>query len=251
MLGLSLSMWNAAMGGSGPAPWTPTDLGASLLDMWDAEEAGTLSLSGAAVTAWASVKNGYSAAQGTGAARPIYSATSFNSRPGLTFDGSDDVLIYAAQPFPSGATPSEIWALIDVTTAGATTGSKYAVSYGGSDNTTARALRRSSTGGVNKAAAVVDAVPSVEHPADAAGRHVWRAIFEATRHRIDIDGVEGTWTTETPGTGATRVVLGALQTGAATFFQGVIPFVAFTDRITDAETATLFTNYLKARGGIA
>lgn len=230
--------------------WSPADLGASLFDMWDAEEASTVSLSGSAVTSWASVINAYAAVQGVGASRPIYSATSFNSRPGLTFDGADDLLIYVGQPFPSGTTPSEIWGLIDVTTPGATAGSKYVASYGGTDNNTARAMRRSSTASVNKATAVVDSVPSVEHPANVAGRHVWRAIFEATRHRIDIDGVEGTWTNEVPGTGTTRVVLGALQTGLATFFQGVMPFLAVTDRLT-TDQAAAFTTYLKTRGGIA
>jgi hypothetical protein len=236
----------------GGASWSPLDLGDNLLDMWDAEAADTLTLSGSAVSAWASVKNGYSAAQGTGSARPIYSATSFNSRPGLTYDGSDDVLIYPAQPFPGGTTPSELWLLIDITTPGATTGSKYAFSYGGTTNSDVRALRRSSTSSVNRAAAILNAVATAENSVDVAGRHVWRAVFEGDGYRIDIDGVAGTKTVTTVNAPSvqTRVVLGALQTGAANFIQGVMSLAAVTPLLS-TDDAALMLAYLKTRGGIA
>ena len=235
--------------GSHYAAWTPAALGASLLDMWDAEEAASLTLSGASVDAWASVNNAYSAAQAVGASKPAYSATSFNGRPGVTFDGLDDVLVFAAQPFPLGT--SELWALLDVTTPGATAGSKYAFSYGGADNSSARALRRGSTASVNRATAVSNAVPSADHPTDASGRHVWRGVFDnSSGWRIEIDGVAGALTAGAPASGSTRVVLGALQTGAATFFQGVASMFAVTDTLT-ASQATAFTNYLKTRGGIS
>ena len=232
------------------AAWTPSALGASLLDMWDAEEEAKFTLVGSAVSAWFSSKNAYSAAQGTGAARPARSATSFNGRAGVTFDGADDALIYAGQPFPNLSSPSEIWALLDVTSPGATAGSKYAFSYGGLDNASARALRRSSVAGVNRGATVVSAVSGVEHPTGVGGRHVWRGVIEATQFRVDIDGVAGAYTAGAPGTGTTRVVLGALQTGISTFFQGVASMFAITAPLTDAE-ALAFTNYLKTRGGIA
>ncbi|HTM77999.1 MAG TPA: hypothetical protein VL133_10260, partial [Devosia sp.] len=70
--------------------WSPLALGASLLAWWDASQG--VSLSGSQVTAWADRKSGYSVAQGTGAARPLWSATSFGGKPGLTFDGIDDLL---------------------------------------------------------------------------------------------------------------------------------------------------------------
>ena len=249
MLANALALGAVRQGGG--ESWSPLDLGDNLLDMWDAEAADTITLSGSAVSAWASVKNGYSAAQGTGSARPIYSATSFNSRPGLTYDGSDDVLIYPAQPFPTSSNPAEIWLLIDITTPGATTGSKYAFSYGGTSNSDARALRRGSTSSVNRGAAVVNAVPTADHPTDVAGRHVWRAVFEADGYRLDIDGVAGTKTISAATlTTQTRVVLGALQTGAANFIQGVMSLAAVTAPLSTDEAALMLA-YLKTRGGIA
>jgi len=77
------------------ALWTPAVLTTAL---WlDADDSGTITLDGSAVTEWRD-KSGNSrhVAQGTPANRPSYSSTGFNSKGALTFDGSNDFLSAAA-----------------------------------------------------------------------------------------------------------------------------------------------------------
>ena len=73
--------------------WLPTNL--PNLAMWlDASDPSTLTLVSGAVSEWRD-KSGNSrhVSQGVAANRPAYSATSFNGRPGLTFDGVNDGLV--------------------------------------------------------------------------------------------------------------------------------------------------------------
>jgi hypothetical protein len=77
------------------ALWTPALVSTAL---WlDADDSGTITLDGSAVTEWRD-KSGNSrhVAQGTPANRPSYSSTGFNSKGALTFDGSNDFLSAAS-----------------------------------------------------------------------------------------------------------------------------------------------------------
>jgi hypothetical protein len=87
-----------------PSSWTPADLGADLLGWWDASNSGSLTLSGADVTGWNDLSgSGNHLTQGTATRYPQYSATSFNSSyPGLTFDGSNDVLLKSSAAGTTG-----------------------------------------------------------------------------------------------------------------------------------------------------
>jgi len=255
MPGLSLGLRLGLNKGAKAAAWTPLDLGGSLYDMWDAERAAQLTLSGAAVTAWASAKNGYSAAQGVGASRPAYSATSFNGRPGVTFDGSDDELTFAGVGvFPTGATPSEIWALVDQTALPADTSNRMTASYG-AGSTLRRALSRTVVTGVNRGRADAGngtvSVTATDSLVDLSGRHVLRGVVTATDVSAAIDGATATTAAAVPATDVTRVRLGAnSSTTAANFFQGVISLIAVTAILNTAQAAQMMA-YLKARGGIA
>lgn len=82
--------------GATGAPWTPGRLRGDGLGLWLRADLG-LTLNGSAVTTWADQSgNGNDFTDGGSAARrPAYSATSFNSRPGITFDGSSDYLTHA------------------------------------------------------------------------------------------------------------------------------------------------------------
>lgn len=83
--------------------WSPTDMGADLLGWYDAQDSGSLTLSGSDVTQW-NDKSGNSMhlTQGTAGRYPQYSATSFNSSyPGLTF--SDDYMEKSSYGLTSGA----------------------------------------------------------------------------------------------------------------------------------------------------
>jgi hypothetical protein len=78
-----------------PPPWSPLNLGASLIDFWDAS-AGVV-LSGADVITWTGQgPNHYVLGLNaiTGAAAPVsptYNAASFNGKPGITFAGANGV----------------------------------------------------------------------------------------------------------------------------------------------------------------
>ena len=80
--------------------WLPTD-DANVKAWFRAD--GHYTLSGTTVSAWLSqTATAISAAQGTGASQPTYSATGVNGKPGLTFDGSNDFMTTAALSVSSG-----------------------------------------------------------------------------------------------------------------------------------------------------
>lgn len=69
--------------------------------------------SGGLVSAWADIKNGFAASQATGSKQPIL-GTGVNSRPKITFDGVDDVLIDSVLDLPApGTTPIFAWGIIN------------------------------------------------------------------------------------------------------------------------------------------
>ena len=69
--------------------WTPANISTAL---WlDANDASTITTVSGAVSQWNDKSgNGRNATQATAGSRPAYSSTGFNSRPGITFDGTDD-----------------------------------------------------------------------------------------------------------------------------------------------------------------
>lgn len=252
MMAIGLGVGLPFLAGGG---FAPSDLGASLYDAWDAERADLISLSGSAVTAWASTKNAYSAAQAVGAARPVYSATSFNGRPGITFDGSDDELTYAGVGlFPIGANACEMWVLASQDSLPADTTNRRAFAYGDTTST-ARSVMRGVDTGVNRALGVIgngagDSRPS-NASVDLSGRHVIRLIIGATSSQVDVDGAAGAPQAVVPATATGRVRLGALSaTVASSFWQGALSFAAVTTSLS-ADQAAQMLAYLKARGGIA
>lgn len=61
------------------------------LELWfDAADRSTLTFDGAAVAAWRSKVNGFTATQTTANNRPVYVQNGLNSRPSLLFDGTND-----------------------------------------------------------------------------------------------------------------------------------------------------------------
>lgn len=235
--------------------WSPAALGASLLGWWDAERSDLITQASTTVSSWKDVVAGYDAAQATGALKPIYSANSFNGRPGLTFDGVDDCLELLSQPFPSGSSPSELWALVDQASLAADTTVRVAFSYGADTTNDRRGLDRQVDTGVNRIRGVVGSgaaftiAPNAN--VDFSGRHVVRLSVGAASARSDLDGVLGADTAATPATGALRVRIGAFSNASSgAFWKGGISAIAVTQSLTAAQAAQL-TAYLKSRGGIA
>lgn len=237
--------------------WSPSALGSSLIDMWDAEKPATLTLSGAAVSAWASAKNGYSAAQAVSASKPIYSATGFNGRANVDFDGADDSLTYSGVGvLPVGASPCEIWALVDQQALAADTSPRCIIGYGGDVAGISRRLVRAVVGGINRAQMVVgnggiNTVTITDTDTDLSGNHVIRAQFGATTASLSVDGGAPTTAPAIPNTSDVRTRIGAINFNTAqSFWNGGIPFVAITTPLSTDQAAKML-NYLKNRGGIA
>lgn len=248
MIGLSMGI--NLVGGSATG-WSPAALGASLLGWWDAERSDKLSLSGSAVTSWTDLVGGYVASQAISASKPIYSATSFNNRPGLTFDGLDDELTLASVPFPTGAAACEIWKAIDQTALAADTTTRNLFSFGGGTGATARRLRRDVLGGVNRALMATGDGATAIGPnnanVDFSGRHVVRGIVGAPTVEIHVDGVTGGTSNVVSATGAVRTRIGASDaTTPGGFMQGVVSAVLVTAPLTAPEAASLYA-YLNAR----
>lgn len=245
-LSLSLGTQLASSGAS----WNPiTGLGSSLLAYWDADTASSLTLSGSNVTTWADVKNGYAVTQAVSGSKPIYSATGLNNRGAVTFDGTDDFLELASQPFPSANNGSEIWALVNQTALVADTTARGIAGYGTDLASTSRYDIRRVITGVNRGG-VGGAATVSNTAADFSGIHVIRGRFEATQISVSIDGNTAATGAAIPNTGTTRVRIGATPLAAPTYFQGAVNALIVTSLLT-TDQATQLTQYLKTRGGIS
>lgn len=222
--------------------WEPAALGASLVAGWDAERADLIT--GSSVSSFKDIVAGYDAVQAVGGSQPAYSATSFNGRPGLTFNGTSSELTYAATTgLPVGATACEMWALVDQTALVADATIRFIVSWGGTASTNSRALRRTvstlnrgSTSVGNGSTAVLAPTVSV----DFSGRHLIRGIVTATDTSAVVDNTIGTTAAVVPATGTTRLRIGAsTATSASAFWQGVISCVFITTALTAAQAAQM------------
>lgn len=224
----------------------------ALFDEWDAEQAASLTLVGSVVSAWRTTRNAYSAEQATSSSRPAWSATGFNGRPGLSFDGVDDhMTLTGVGNFPTGATPCEIWALVDQTALVADTTVRNVFSYGDTGGSPSRRMQRRVGSGVNRASGQVTNLVASNTLVDLSGRHVVRVRIGATAIQTDVDGVAGASVAAVPATGTTRARIGASEaTTPGNFFAGVINYIGVFAPLTTSEAAQM-TAFLKARGGIA
>jgi hypothetical protein len=242
-LGLSLSNV-AAMGGG--APFTPTDLGASLLEWWDAEDATKLTLSGSDVVTWTGKVGGLAPTQSTGASRPLYSATSFNNRPGLTFDGVADHLFISAMPFPANC---EIWCLVDQTALAADATVRTVFATGGNTGGASYQVRRA-VNTINNAGANNGSATSAYNAADFSGRHIVRGVFSATGFSMAVDGNTAVSAVSATTLAATRTRIGAnTASTASAFFQGVINTIMVTAPLTTNQADNMW-DYMGVRGDL-
>jgi len=229
----------------------PSDLGALLIALWDAERSDLIT-AGATLSVKDTVA-AYDALQATASAQPAYSATSFNGRPGFTHDGTDDQLTCTASGLLAqlgGATSYEMWGVIDQTALVADTGARTFLSVGAA-NTTSRVAQRAVVSAANRARGVTGdgagATTVNNTSVDFSGRHVVRVKFTATGTTVEIDGVTMAEAAVVPSTTATRVRIGAAaNTSASLFWQGVWNAVAFT-RPLDSARAAQFLSWANAR----
>lgn len=245
-------LMTAATASAGPALWTPLALGADLLGYWDAENTPTLTLSGSNVSSWADAVNGYVVSQALSSLKPIYSATSFNGRPGLAFDGTDDYLTIASSPFPLGTHALEMWSLVSSTTIGSVVATKIIASHAGSSAADALRLRRIGTGttsqGGSSTGTSSTSINAMNTTTDFVGRHVLRGAFGLTQTKAYVDNDAAVTISAVPFENAGPFVIGATNTGTAVF-PGIMNAVLVTLPLSDSQAALLLS-YLKTRGGI-
>lgn len=240
------SAWSKA------ASFYPANLGPYMLALWDAENSNSLTLDSGTVTTWVDTVGGIAPTQATAANKPAWSATSFNSRPGITFDGTNDVLEAGTVSLPSGATDCELWALVSQSALAADATARTAFGYG--NNNMARLIQRNVSGGVNRAQGVVGngaANTSVlETTVDFSGIHVVRVRITPTTTFTSVDDSAETSGAVVPATATTRLRIGAnANATAGGFLNGTINFLAVTAAL-DSTQAALLRAFLKARGGL-
>jgi len=90
-LGLFDPAFLGGLAAPSPGAWTPADITTAL---WlDAADSGTVTTVSGAVSQWNDKSgNSRSASQSTPGSRPTYSATGFNGKPGIVFNGSSQLL---------------------------------------------------------------------------------------------------------------------------------------------------------------
>lgn len=242
--------WSPYLTKGGGAATPITILGASALAWWTADRADLITLSGSEVTSWKDVVAAYDAAQGTSARRPLYSATSYNGAPGVTFDGTDDRLEMASQPFPSAANPCEIWVITEQQALAADTSERAVFGYGGGSAATARRASRSvNTGTVramNRVGTGAGSGAIETTTPENLGRHVMRARIDATTYGISIDGNTEVTGSIVPATGSTRAVIGATD-ALGGFWQGVVRDVVVTGQLSAGQVTALLAWALARR----
>lgn len=218
-------------------------LGSSLLAWWRADRPDLITHASGAVSSWKDTVAAYDAVQ-AGAGMPTYSATSFNGFPGITFDGTDDELTLASQPFPSGASAAEMWAVVSQSALAADSSTRQLFGYGGTSNATRRAIVRRVSGGVNRFGADIGdnsvAQPINDAAVDFSGRHVLRVAVGATSTSVTINGGTPTSGSAVPATGTTRARIGASTANTpANFWNGIVHDIIITSALSASKAAQL------------
>jgi len=236
---------------SSPTAWTPFHLGDALLAYWDAEASSSLTLAGSNVTTWTDCKNGHAPTQAISGSKPLWSATGFNGRPAVIFDGVDDYLsILGTIPFPQGTDPCELWAITDFAAGNAVTSS--IIGWGdGVNAVTNRALRRLGTGYANALfgngttnSVVTNATIVLT------GKRILRARFEQAQGTVYVDGGNPATTIATLNSNtANNFALGQGILGANNYMKGAISAILVTTLLS-TDQATQLTTFLKLRGDI-
>lgn len=217
--------------------WTPIQLGNKLLAWWDASNGVTLS--GNQITSWADRKNGIIVSQPVSSARPAWGEGAF---PSLVFDGNDDCLELATNPFPAAGQASEIWNTCQQDATDADTTVRYSSSYGGL-NAASRRLGKTRISGISRAEATIgdgstgQQVRELTIPFNS--RHVLRMAVGTASTSLVLDGVSASPLAVAPNTGTGRFTIGCAPAANTNFWLGRIRDVIVTLPLSNDEAAQL------------
>lgn len=239
---------------TGPVSFLPSDLGAKLILWYDAEDPSTMTMD-QGVSSWNDKAGAYPVTQSTDPTKqPLFSANAVNGRPGLLFDGVDDVLMGAGLGPSRGPTglDREIWFLGSQLTADPVTATSAFFRMGSS--TTARFWgRRVRLNGIS-GFSMTGGDGATEFPANVAdppfnGVVMARGRLSADGVRASLNGGAESFTSFAASISSnTSVTVGALNSGSG-FWNGAMNSLLLTEPLTDTEAANL-TAYLKGRAGI-
>lgn len=238
------------VGPIGPASWTPFNLGSALLAWWDSSQG--VAVTGSNVTSWTDRKGAYAAVQAVEGSQPLWSATSFNGAPGVTFDGSDDELTLGSVPFPTAANTSEMYAVCQQDALAADTSTRHVFSYGGTAGASRRALTRRVSSGTNRGASEIgdgaSGIVTTNTSVDLSTRHLLGAIVTGTTTSQFVDSSSNTDTSTIPSTGTTRCRIGSNNSNTAgNFWSGKIRDIIITSALTTEQRTALKTFLLSRR----
>lgn len=105
-------------GGAAAVPWTPAQLGASVVGWHDAQDAATITLNAGNIASWANKASiGGAATQPTAVNQPAYSATGFDGSLPAYVGAASRYLNLPAAEFPAGSAPRYIFMVAGSTNA--------------------------------------------------------------------------------------------------------------------------------------
>jgi hypothetical protein len=236
-------------GASSPVPvYDPVAaLGSDGIAWWNPDRSDLITKDGSnLIGSYTDVIGGYTVTQATGSAKPTYASTGFNGFPGISTDGIDDTLAFmTALPaaIPIGATPCEIWAVVQNADQGSTT-SRMVAGYGGATN--GRALGRAIAGPKGLAQTEGSLVTGSTITLNL--RHVLRSKVGATTTTLVVDNAETASATVTPATANNRLRLfSSWGFTAGEFWQGVVRDVFVTKPIAGTGKEVAFVNWIMNR----
>jgi len=238
MFAKNIFLWSAAN-------WNPGRI-SGLYAWWDAERSDTITTVSGGVSAWADIVASLTVTQSVSSTRPAYSTTSYNGRPGITFDGVDDVLeVTSAGSLPAGSTAAEAWLLVDQQAADADATVRIGFTMGSASNNNMRRLGRNQGGGVSRAASLNGtgaAVVTATNTGNFNNRHVARYVSDGTNDRVDVDASAGSNAADVPSTSGARTRIGAGgASAAASFFQGALNSVLVTPLLSASDASNLYS----------
>lgn len=183
--------------------------------------------------------------QGTAANRPLLITSADSGRQVASFNGTAQELTIASIPtnWPTGGNAGGIFVACNQL---ATSGTLFAVSYGGLSTNNNRSIIKATSGGLGaargNAGATTETVPSLNTSVNFFGRHSVFFEIGATTIRCDVDGAAGPTVTTTPNTGTTRARIGSNSgTSPASFWLGEISAIVVWAGTLDAtETGYLY-----------
>ncbi|RWC47952.1 MAG: hypothetical protein EOS55_13885 [Mesorhizobium sp.] len=222
-------------------------LGSSLLAWWNADRIDLITTeTSGKVSSWRDLVAGLNLVQTTDAARPVWSSTSFNGAPSVTFDGVDDFINLESQPFPSGAAPSELWAVVQQDMPAATAGLFTLFGYGAPN--AHRMLIRGVVSAVNRFEGLVGTIAPISPATNFSARHVLRLQIGAAASTTTIDGADSATASGVPATGTTRVrMAGNMAAPPTVFWAGKIRDAIVTGPLTADQASALAATLLARR----